>query len=184
MARGPKPQPAAVQRVRGSSRRPIVEDEIRPVAQLGRVSPPVWLDGEGLEAWTAKAPLLAAAKLLTEADAIAFARYCRNLGRWLKMQRVLDEQGEIYTVTTASGTVHRPRPEFLIADRVERQLLAAEDRFGLNPAERQRIFAARSASGATGDLFQAEPAPRRPGDPAAAAADAAQPIESPVGLLN
>lgn len=182
MARGPKPQPAAVKRQRGSSRRPIVDDQVQTVS-AGGVAAPKWLEAEGLEIWRAKAPLLSAARLLTEADALAFGRYCRNLARWLKMQTALDLNGETYSVETASGVVHRPRPEFLIADRVERQLLATEDRFGLNPAERQRIFAARAASGATGDLFQSDPAPR-PGDPATPAAQAAQPIESPVGMLQ
>lgn len=183
--RGPKPKPAAVKRQRASSGRPVVDDAMPTVtaapATIGGVAAPNWLDGEGLEIWNGKAPTLAAAKLLTEADAIAFGRYCRNLARWLKMQRALDQDTETYSVTTASGTVHRPRPEFLIADRIERQLLAAEDRFGLNPAERQRIFAARAAGGDSGDLFGSK---ARDGDAAAKAAEAAKPIESPVGLLN
>lgn len=184
MARGPKPKPAAVKRARGSSGRRVVEDAIAPAssATVAGVQAPKWLEGDALDIWNSKAETLTAAKLLTSADAIAFARYCRNLARWLKMQKALDDNAEIYTVTTASGTVHRPRPEFLIADRLERQLLAAEDRFGLNPAERQRIFAARAATNAPGDLFDANPV--RDGDPAAKPAEPARPVEGPVGLLN
>lgn len=188
MARGPKPRPASVKRARGSSGRPVVEDAIEAAVPassptVAGVAAPKWLDGAGLEIWNSKAETLAAAKLLTAADAIAFARYCKNLARWLKMQAALDKDGEIYTVKTASGTVHRPRPEFLIGDRLERQLLAAEDRFGLNPAERQRIFAARAASSAPGDLFGDANAVRE-GDPAAKPVEAAKPLEGPVGLLN
>ncbi|RCL02186.1 MAG: hypothetical protein JSC189_000733 [Candidatus Tokpelaia sp. JSC189] len=40
-----------------------------------------------------------------------------------------------------------------IADRLERQLISAEDKFGLNPPEQQRIFAARAAGSNIGDLF-------------------------------
>jgi P27 family predicted phage terminase small subunit len=182
VARGPKPKPAAIKRQRASSGRPVVEDAL-PVAPVsaGAIAAPTWLKDEALEIWNGRAAALTNAKLLTEADATAFGRYCRNLARWLKMQKALDETTEIYSVTTASGTVHRPRPEFLIADRLERQLLAIEDRFGLNPSERQRIFAARANSGGTGDLFDA---PARPGDPAAKPTEPARPIEGPIGLLN
>jgi hypothetical protein len=74
-----------------------------------------------------------------------------------------------------------------MADRLDRMMLAFEDRFGLNPAERQRIMAARANTGAPGDLFggqQGKEAERRPDDPATPAAEAAEPIEGPIGLLN
>lgn len=185
MARtGPKPKSAAVKRQRGSSGRRIAEDALPEVhAQGGAatgVPAPDWLKDEALKVWDRLTPTLVAAKLVTAADAVAFARYCRNLARWLKMQTALDT-GETYSVTTASGTVHRAKPEFVIADRLERMLLASEDRFGLNPAERQRIMAARSASGVSGDLFASAP---REGDPAAQPAPAAKPVEGPLGLLN
>jgi phage terminase small subunit len=80
--------------------------------------------------------------------------------------------------------VRRAHPAFIVADRLERQLLAAEDRFGLNPAERQRLYAARSASPdpATRDLFTDDK--KREGDPAARAAEAAKPATGAVGFLN
>lgn len=183
--RGRKPKPEAVRAqlapVR-STRTPKAQADSAPKAAAG-LEPPDWLKDDALAEWNRLAPALHGAKLLTAPDVTAFARYCRNLARWLKMQGVLD-QGEVYTVTTQSGTVHRPRPEFLIADRLERQLLAAEDRFGLNPAERQRIMAARAQTGVSGDLFAPPPEPKREGDPATPAAKPAQPIGSPIGMLN
>lgn len=184
---GPRPQPAAVKAQRSAVRskhkpKPSFPGE---VAAGSAVAAPSWLKDEGLKVWRRLSPTLTAAKLLTPADRETFGRYCRNFARWLKMQLALDENGETYSVTTESGTVHRARPEFVIADRIERQLLAAEDRFGLNPAERQRIFAARSQSGISGDLFgEADRRQRRTDDPASPPAEPAKPIESPVGLLN
>lgn len=191
MARGPKPKPSAVRDQTNpvrSKRKP--QPEIAKVVEavmVGGAKPPAWLTGESLVIWNERAPLLAQVKLLTEADTLTFARYCRNFARWLKNVAVLDGedgQTETYTVQTASGEVHRARPEFLIADRLERQLLAVEDRFGLNPAERQRIIAARMNGGGTGDLFGA--APKREDDPAAKPTQAAKPAPSagPVGFLN
>src|SRR5690606_23065765 len=132
------------------------------------------------------APRLIGMKLLTEADAPAFARYCKHYARWIDLQKHLDKDGDVYEIQTASGLVRRADPRFIMADRLDRMLLAIEDRFGLNPAERQRIFAARANTGAAGDLFGGLPkdGERKADDPAAEAAPAAEPIEGPIGLLN
>lgn len=144
---------------------------------------PAWLKADGLKIWQRLAPALRSAKLLTPIDVETFGRYCRNFARWLKLQKVVDEEGETYESESQHGRLRRAHPAFMIADRLERQLLAAEDRFGLNPAERQRLFVARAATGTGGDLFD-QAAPRRNGDPAAEPAEPAQPIASPIGLLN
>jgi len=186
--RGPKPQPGAVKEqkepVRSKRKKPAGTAEGVHLAAAGE--PPKWLKDEGLKIWNRLAPMLRAMKLLTDADTPAFARYCRHYARWLSLQKRLDDEGDIYEIVTASGTVRRADPAFLMADRLDRMLLAFEDRFGLNPAERQRIMAARANTGATGDLFggQTKEAERRADDPASPAAPAAEPVEGPIGLLN
>lgn len=182
--RGRRPQPEGIK----SQKAPVRSTrKAAPaaVAVAGGIQPPAWLKAEGLGIWNRLAPTLSQAKLLTAADTETFARYCRNFARWLAMQRALDEGSETYTVETAAGVVHRARPEFLIADRLERMMMATEDRFGLNPAERQRIIAARAQTGVSGDLFDAiKPKAGRPDDVATQAAPAAQPIGVPIGFLN
>ena len=186
MARGPKPQPAAVKAAKGNpSRRPIGHAPVdAPTAAANAVRAPAWLAGDALVIWEGKAAMLSAARLLTEADANAFGRYCVNHAKWQKMHKVLDAEGEIYEIETASGKVFRPRPQFVIAERLERMLLAAEDRFGLNPSERQRIFASRASSGVVGDFFASQASqatePTSPTEPAKPAPAA----EGPIGLLN
>ena len=94
------------------------------------------------------------------------------------MQDILDLEGETYESESAHGKLKRAHPAFLIGDRLARLLEAQESVFGLNPAERQRIFAARSMTpDPAGDLF----APRAP-----VAASANEPVSpaSPLGLLN
>lgn len=184
--RGPKPQSGAVREQKAAvrskqARAAVASDQAQPA---GAGAPPKWLKGEGLRIWQRLAPSLRTMKLLTDADALAFARYCRNFARWLELQQRLDKGGEFYEIETASGTVRRADPAFAMGDRIERMLLAIEDRFGLNPAERQRIYMARSQAGASaGDLFGPREE-RRPNDPAAEAAPAAKPEEGPIGLLN
>lgn len=198
--RGRRPQPDAVKAqkaaVRSRRRGAAPSDEAaREAALTGE--PPAWLKKEGLAIWHRLAPTLRDAKLLTVVDVLTFARYCRNFADWLKARRKLDADGMTYEAETYVGAatengeqrparvtkLRRLDPLFTAADRLERQLLAAEDRFGLNPVERQRIFAARAQTGVTGDLF-APARERRDGDPATPAAEAAQPIATPIGFLN
>jgi P27 family predicted phage terminase small subunit len=189
MTRGPKPDPAAVREqkepVRSAHTQRLPSPDVAAVG-LSPVMPPKWLKGEGRRIWDRRAPTLQAAKLLTEADAETFARYCRNFARWLLAEKAVDKEGATYESESQWGKLKRVNPVFLIADRLERQLLAIEDRFGLNPAERQRIFAARANTGVSGDLFAPSPKPgaRREGDPATQPVAPAEPIEAPEGFLN
>jgi P27 family predicted phage terminase small subunit len=199
--RGPKPEPAAIKEQKASSRRPIGKDPVvvdgadEAAPKASRVEAPEWLKKDGLAVWNRLAPRLIGMNLLGQADAETFARYCRNFARWFKMQKVLDEEGEVYeTETYGNGetdrrsVLKRAHPAYLIADRLERQLNAAEANFGLNPAERQRIFAARAAGASSGapDLFSGQ-APR-PSAPSAAAKGAGQvppaKAKSAVGFLQ
>lgn len=176
--RGPRPQPAAIRKAKGNpGHRPIGEDPVvdeSALAEIGEaeaaatdaqpaasdrpalsVEAPEWISEAGRKVWDRLAPRLVQLKLLTRTDAETFGRYCQNFARWLKMQTRLDELGEVYEIETASGLVRRADPAYMIADRLEKQLTTAEANFGLNPAERQRLFAARAAgaSAGLGDLF-------------------------------
>ncbi len=153
--RGPKPDPASVKEAKGNSaRRPIGKDPVEQSGQaVGKIAPPPWLDGEALEIWGRMAPMLKARKLLSAPDVDTFGRYCRNYARWLTMQKTMDEEGETYESESAHGKLKRAHPAFMISDRLERMMLTVEDRFGLNPAERQRMFAARASQPLPTDLF-------------------------------
>lgn len=192
--RGPKPEPAAIKRAKGNpGHRPIGEDV--PVAAGGegkdvaRVAQPDFLKGTGKvrgdarKIWDRLAPRLTAQKLLAPTDAETFGRYCVNFARWLKMQTELNKSGETYWTESQHGKMKRIDPAFVIASRLERDLQSAEASFGLNPAERQRIFAARAAAGGlAGDLFATPPqAAGHEAPPARAAGD--RPA-GPIGLLN
>lgn len=189
--RGRKPDPAAVKAAKGNpGRRPIGADPVVSagdvVAQAQTVAPPLWLKGNGLKVWQRLAPRLVQMKLLSVVDSEAFGRYCRNFARWEKMQSVLDDEGETYESESAHGKLKRAHPAFLISDRLERQLLSMEDRFGLNPAERQRIYAERANKQFQRDLFAVTPVGQQPGagkQPVGEQMPTHRPA-NPVGFLN
>src|SRR5690348_14737446 len=123
--RGPKPEPASVKLAKGNSgHRPIGEEpsvaEQAANAAAVKVEPPAWLKKEGLEVWKRLAPRLLGQKLLFPIDAETFGRYCRNFARWLKMQAVLDKEGETYESESPHGKYKRAHPAYLIGDRLEK----------------------------------------------------------------
>lgn len=182
---GRRPDPAAVKAKKAavrSTKAPPVETTDVPIAEASSRTP-AGLKGQALAIWQKQAPILRAQRLLSAVDEPAFARYCRNYGRWLLEREKLDKRGYTYDAsTTTGGKLRRADPSFLIADRLERQLLALEDRFGMNPSSRQRIVMQRAAGNRPGELPLDDP--RKPGDSAAQPADAAQPVASPIGMLN
>lgn len=186
--RGPAPAPAAVKVAKGNAGKRTGDTKLRaqaaaeaeieragagftdsaPQGSVGggggdtaaasAITPPDFLNPEGLKVWNHLAPRLASMRILQNIDAHAFGRYCQNFGKWVKLQKRLDEEGETYTSESPHGTYTRAHPAFMMADRLDRQLSAAEANFALNPADRQRLFAARAAAasgaGAGGaDLF-------------------------------
>lgn len=140
---------------------------------------PDWLSVEGREIWDWLAPRLTTMKILQQLDVGAFGRYCNNFGRWVKLQKRLDAEGETYESESPHGNYVRANPAFMMADRLDRACERAEANFALNPADRQRLFAARAAAGAGAGLFD------HPSD-GAGGEDRPQEGErrSPIGLLN
>lgn len=199
--RGPKPEPASVKKQKGNpGRRPIGEDPELSAAEADSsenaaalsapatsgksVRPPDWLEGHGLQIWQRLAPRLQQMRLLGTADVETFARYCRNFARWLDANAKLDELGSpVYETETG---YERMRAAMMVSLRLEPVLERIEDRFGLNPAERQRIFAQRAALGAAGELPLTSPAKAKAEhDEGKSTPPAAPPsVAPPVGFLQ
>jgi P27 family predicted phage terminase small subunit len=176
--RGPAPEPAAVKKAKGNSgRRPIQTAEMENLvenvgAASGEMAPPDWLNEEGQKVWEYLAPKLLAMRILQKIDTLTFGRYCQDFGRWVMLSNTLNEEGTTYESESPHGTYKRAHPAFMQADRLNRSLMAMEGGFALNPADRQRLFAAKAAASIAPDLFN-QTDKDEPDD-----------SKSPVGLLN
>jgi len=179
--RGPAPEPAAVKKAKGNSgHRPIVtvdiEEAANEAAAMGssttEIQPPDWLNKGGLKVWSDIAPRLTVMKILTTIDANTFARYCQSFGRWVELEKTLDAKGTTYESESPHGKYVRSHPAFMQASRLNRELMMMEQSFALNPADRQRLFAARAAAAMAPGLFD-PPSP-----------DAGEASRSSIGLLN
>jgi P27 family predicted phage terminase small subunit len=184
--RGRTPQPAAVKSARGNpGRRPIGET---PAAQAltddALHLAPEWLSDEATTIWARLAPDLAAMRLLSRPDVMTFGRYCQMFAQWLAAGRQFDETNMVVRTESEHVKMDRVNKWLHVQLMLEQRLRDLEDRFGLNPANRQRIFALRAAgagAGHTPGLPFGEGGDKPADDPQPAAMTNAQ---GPIGTLQ
>ncbi len=106
--------------------------------------------------WDLLAPDLSSLRFLRDTDKFAFARYCEHVAQWWLLTKDIEENGFSAVTESNHVTMERLRPAFLVRERLEKNLISLEDRFGLNPAARQQILQrlAGLVPAAPGDLFE------------------------------
>ena len=170
---GRTPKPPGLDAAMGSpGRRPSKTRAVTKPASSPGVAMPDYL-GRGREfadarrVWDAAAPMLARLNVVNAADAHALARYCVHVADWVRITKTLAKEGETQTVKTVAGDpMIRIHPLVKRRDGIEKHLLEAEDRFGLNPTHRISLYRDMGALGApVGDLFGYRP-PEKPAAPA------------------
>lgn len=191
MARGRKPEPAAVKRAKGNpGRRPIVEDPALPVP-AGMASMPDWLDTSDLgtaaaaeittlakRVWAELRPELERINIIAAPDRNALARYCRYMAEWIIHTRTIDREGTHYVTSSEHvGELRRPHPAMRFRKDCEQALKELGEAMGLTPAARQALFIKLAATGGQGKLplGDQEDAPKAP---------PADVFVSPVGFLG
>jgi len=143
MARGRKPDPAALQDAKGNpGRRKAAPNS----DQAGDVTPPPvkstaprYLKGTPLEIWNRIAPELVRMNLLRATDYNALAVYCQTVADYRAATGKLKNTSKVYWTDSNHGRLQRISPWFIVQQRLVKAMLDYEDRFGLNPAMRQRI---------------------------------------------
>lgn len=140
--RGPQPRPAEEKRARGNpGKRKIVEAPVSLVAPHSTATAPKKLSALGRKVWDQLAPRLQEMRFLRESDTPAFARYCSDLAKWWECELDIRKRGLTYTTSSKHvADFERVNPMFLVQERIERRLIAQEDRFGLSPSARQRLM--------------------------------------------
>ena len=138
---GRRPLPAEVKRAKGNpGKRKIVDAPLDLVAPSAPSSAPKNLSNLARQVWDRMAPRLEELRFLRVTDTPAFARYCTDLAKWWECEMHLRKRGTHYTSKSKHGTLHRINPSFLIQERLDRRLVAQEDRFGMSPSARQRLM--------------------------------------------
>ena len=132
--------PSQIKRLKGNpGRRPISEDEPKPLVPPGVPEPPDWLEAYAKDEWGVVAPELHRMGLLTAVDLTAFAVYCQSYARWRAAEEWISEHGNT-VVLRDKGTVMRA-PQAIVAQAALVDLNRFGSAFGLSPSARTSIQA-------------------------------------------
>lgn len=141
--RGPQRKPSVIKEAAGNPGRRTLND-LEPVVPPGTPDPPNWLEGEARKIWFQMAPILTGMKVLTLADAAAFARYCEAQARYIELSRFLMRKGPggtTYKITRkgGGGVFYQEIPQAAEFRNLRDALIKLEREFGLTPASRSMI---------------------------------------------
>jgi P27 family predicted phage terminase small subunit len=138
MAKGRKPTPTALKKLRGNPSKRKLKKE--PVSRVGVGSPPNFVSDEAREVWLSLRPKLETMRVLTEADEIAFTALCEAIGEWRVYRRMLNEGGgRIKEHPTKKGAYLYNPVGFV--DKIEKRMHDWLVEFGLTPSARSKVSA-------------------------------------------
>lgn len=163
MTRGRKPDSPETQDAKGApgkrlsqKDRASVQSKKSPAAiVVGATRPPKWLkrSRKATEVWNELAPLLQKLNLLTDLDAIAFARYCRYVAEWIAADQAVQKEGTWFdTVGTNGEPTKKRHPAFQACLEIEKRLGEMEATFGARPDARYKIMRDQAAAHGLGSL--------------------------------
>lgn len=139
-ARGRKPTPTSILKLRGSWRANINGDEPKPPS--GRPPMPRTLSAPAKEVWKRVARRLEKVPgLLTKIDGEALGRYCQLLARYWECEAKIAQFGETLPVKDKEGNIVgvEESPWSRISIRLAEKLTRLEAEFGMTPSSRARI---------------------------------------------
>ena len=129
-SRGPAPTPSALLKARGSHWSCTRKNEVSYAVTLPQC--PEWLDTVAKKKWYEVSQLLFDAKILTEIDRDALARYCQLWSLWLKAYKDVLKNG--FKIKTVRGYVKSPAASMITS--FGQDLARLEAQFGLTPSAR------------------------------------------------
>lgn len=117
--------------------------------QSGVPEMPDWLCEVAQECWNETVDELRSANILSAIDRASLAAYCNVYARYIKSSRALAQYDNYYyECKTQTGTIWRPRPEYMALKDAETQIKQFASEFGLTPLSRKKIKDSNQ-----GDLF-------------------------------
>lgn len=149
---GRPPTPTALKVIRGTDRQDRTNAQ-EPKPKAG-ARPPAWLSRDARKHWRRIAPVLDELGILTVADAESLALLCDSLAEYLDASARIESDGMVYETTTERGSVMlRKHPAIEIKATARTAIDRLLTGFGMNPAARSRVSAAKDAESDPFDEF-------------------------------
>jgi P27 family predicted phage terminase small subunit len=140
---GRKPAPTHLKLVKGNpGKRALPKAEPKVDAAIPKR--PAHLSDKAKSAWNVVAPMLAKAKVLSTADAMALELLCEAYSDYLAADKQLKDFGSNYyeTKNNSGGVMHRAHPAVAAKRDADRRIKAWLAEFGMTPSARTRISTA------------------------------------------
>ncbi|PAP79628.1 hypothetical protein B1759_15015 [Rubrivirga sp. SAORIC476] len=148
--RGPAPKPSALKLLQGTHRKDRAAAN-EPTPEVKPPSCPTWLHKEAKREWRRIVPELVRLGLLAEVDRAALAAYCQAYATWWRMERDIDENGDVQL--NARSGLESARPQVAMRDKALDTMRRFLVEFGLTPAARTRVSAAETPKTADTNPF-------------------------------
>jgi P27 family predicted phage terminase small subunit len=138
-ARGQKPTPTAVLKLRGSWRAKTRKGEPQPEKKVPDC--PDWISAEAKSAWEQLIPQLEQMGVLTRIDGFALTVLCQTWAEWKKSSEFVAKHGVAYPIKDDEGniTYFQQFPQVAIMHKTAATLDKYFASFGMDPAARSRI---------------------------------------------
>lgn len=139
-ARGPKPLPSNVHRLKGNpSKLPseVLEDDIRPDVKIPPC--PAHLSAEAKREWKRISKHLLNLGIIAEIDMAALAMYCQAYGRWVQAEEKLAELGREGMVDAMPSGYKQGSVWLQISKQSVEQMRKMLPEFGMTPSARARL---------------------------------------------
>lgn len=147
MAKGRRPLPTAVKKLRGNpGKRKLNAAEPKP--KLVEPPMPANLTGLAVDEWKAIVPLLMDLGVLSQVDGKALAAYCETFAQWRRAMERVEELGILVEEpiivgvgenAEVVGTKYKRNPAITIANDNLKLMKSFLVEFGLTPASRGRL---------------------------------------------
>lgn len=142
MARGRKALPDEIKALKGNpGKRRLVAAQA--IDDTGPVKPPSYITTAAeREIFKRVSGQLSNVRFIRQTDADALARWCVWLAKWVDIKkRLAGKRADVYYETKSKhGKMLRAHPLYASMIQIDKQLMALEDRIGLNPTSRQAIL--------------------------------------------
>jgi len=136
MMASPFPLPTALKVLEGNpGKRPLPENEPKP--HEASLVCPDWLTDEAKTLWNKYALVMKDLGVFKQTDEMSFATLCQEMGRYIELQKIINERKGYTTNNIRGGS--KPYPEMAMARECLKNIRGLMAEFGMTPSSRSRI---------------------------------------------
>ncbi len=136
MAKGPKPTPKKLQKLRGNPRKAKMTAPADPQFETAIPEPPTHLEGAALQEWNRITQELATKQIITHVDQAILGLYCQAYADWVRHSEVLKDESDFFE--TIKGYRYQ-NPRIGLINTLGDKLAKYAAELGITPSSRNKV---------------------------------------------